>query len=515
MQRRKFLQQSVLASAGVLAGGSVVAAAAGSAAGPGSGTEVGGMGVADVTGTENGGAMGAEFPVVRIAEAQRKFKSQAVERIIREVRQNVGNKEIGWLFENCFPNTLDTTVDFELAGGKPDTYVITGDIDAMWLRDSSAQVWPYLSLCKDDKDLQQLIRGVIHRQAKCILKDPYANAFYKDESKISEWKATDLTDMKPGIHERKWEIDSLCYPIRLGHGYWQITGDKSPFDEQWLAAMKTVLETFKTQQRKENDGPYSFQRKTSFATDSVPLRGYGYPTKKVGLIHSMFRPSDDATIYPFLIPSNLFALSSLRNLRTMLQALSIGKDLDGLAFALENDVNKALLEHAIVNHPIYGEVFAYEADGFGNHTFMDDANVPSLLALPYLQSPHYSGDLSVLHPEKRGYTVYQNTRRMLLSENNPFYFKGKAGEGIGGPHAGLNMIWPLSIIIRGLTSHDSQEVAFCLKLLQNSHAGKGFMHESFHKDDVNKFSRPWFAWANTLFGEFVMKTYKTQPALLS
>ena len=512
MQRRKFLQQSVLASAGVLAGGSVVAAAAGSATRPGSGTEIG---AAPGSGSEVGGVMGAEFPVVRIAEAKRKFKSQAVEKIVREVRQNIGNKEIGWLFENCFPNTLDTTVDFELAGGKPDTYVITGDIDAMWLRDSSAQVWPYLSLCKDDKDLQQLIRGVIHRQAKCILKDPYANAFYKDESKISEWKATDLTDMKPGIHERKWEIDSLCYPIRLAHGYWQITGDKSPFDEQWLAAMKTVLETFKTQQRKDSDGPYSFQRKTSFATDSVPLRGYGYPTKKVGLIHSMFRPSDDATIYPFLIPSNLFALSSLRNLRTMLQALSIGKDLDGLAFALENDVNNALLEHAIVNHPIYGEVFAYEADGFGNHIFMDDANVPSLLALPYLQSPHYSGDLSVLHPDKRGYTVYQNTRRMLLSENNPFYFKGKAGEGIGGPHAGLNMIWPLSIIIRGLTSHDSQEVAFCLKLLQNSHAGKGFMHESFHKDDVNKFSRPWFAWANTLFGEFVLKTYKTQPALLS
>ena len=513
MQRRKFLQQSVLASAGVMAGGSVLAGVAGAS---------GAAAVAGATGSGLGLAAGAaaavagaEFPVVRIPEAKRKFKSQAVEKIVREVRQNIGNKEVGWLFENCFPNTLDTTVDFELIGGKPDTYVITGDIDAMWLRDSSAQVWPYMSLCKDDKDLQQLIRGVIHRQVKCILKDPYANAFYKDESKISEWKATDLTDMKPGIHERKWEIDSLCYPIRLSHGYWQITGDKSPFDEQWLAAMKTVLETFKQQQRKDGDGPYSFQRKTSFATDSVPLRGYGYPTKKVGLIHSMFRPSDDATIYPFLIPSNLFALSSLRNLRTMLQALSIGKDLDGPAFALENELNKALLEHAIVTHPIYGEVFAYEADGFGNHTFMDDANVPSLLALPYLQSPHFEGDLSVLHPDKKGYTVYQNTRRLLLSDANPFYFKGKAGEGIGGPHAGLNMIWPLSIIIRGLTSHDSQEMALCLKLLQNSHAGKGFMHESFHKDDVNKFSRAWFAWANTLFGEFVLKTYKEKPALLS
>ncbi len=239
-----------------------------------------------------------------------------------------------------------------MMNGKPDTYVITGDIDAMWLRDSSAQVWPYISLCKEDKDLQQLIRGVIHRQAICILRDSYANAFYKDGSKISEWKATDVTDMKPGIHERKWEIDSLCYPIRLSHGYWEATGDLTSFDADWLAAMGRILQTFKEQQRKDGLGPYTFQRNSQFATDSVPMKGYGYPTKKVGLIHSMFRPSDDATIYPFLIPSNLFALSSLRNLRTMLKAMNTGKDLDGPAYALESDLAKALMEHAIVTHPV-------------------------------------------------------------------------------------------------------------------------------------------------------------------
>jgi hypothetical protein len=508
MQRRKFIQQGVLASAGVLVAGSGAAAASGSIAG--SGTVAGGAGDANAV-----AGAGIDFPVVRVAEAQRKFKSAVVEKTIRQLRQDIGNKEMGWLFENCFPNTLDTTVDFEVSGGKPDTYVITGDIDAMWLRDSSAQVWPYLRLCKDDKDLQQLIRGVIHRQVKCILKDPYANAFYKNETKISEWKATDLTDMKPGIHERKWEIDSLCYPIRLAHGYWEITGDKTPFDADWLAAMKRVLQTFKEQQRKDGQGPYTFQRKTSWATDGVPMGGYGYPTKKVGLIHSMFRPSDDATIYPFLIPSNLFALSSLRNLRTIFQALKIGQELDGPAFALETDLINALNEHAVVSHPIFGEVFAYEVDGFGNHTLMDDANVPSLLALPYLQSTHFVGDLSVLNPDKRGYMIYQNTRRMVLSDSNPFFFKGKAGEGIGGPHAGLNMIWPLSIIMRGLTSHDPLEVAHCLQLLQKSHAGTGFMHESFHKDDAAKFTRKWFAWANTLFGELVLKTYLERPALLS
>jgi meiotically up-regulated gene 157 (Mug157) protein len=496
MKRRKFLKQS-MALGGAAASHNIVAAAVG------------------MKGLMNMNKPIVDFPIVRTEESKRRFKSAKIEKTIREVRENIGNKEIGWLFENCFPNTLDTTVDFSVAGDKPDTYVITGDIDAMWLRDSSAQVWPYLSFCREDRNLQQLIRGVIYRQVKCINLDPYANAFYKDSNRVSEWKATDLTVMKPGIHERKWEIDSLCYPIRLARGYWESTGDASVFDGDWLSAARKILQTFREQQRLDGRGPYSFQRKTSWATDGVPMEGYGYPTKKVGLIHSMFRPSDDATIYPFLIPANLFALSSLRDLRILFRDLKIGQDLDGMAFRLENDLTNALLEHAVITHPVYGEVFAYEVDGFGNHTFMDDANVPSLLALPYLQSAGYAGELSVVTPGKKGYEVYQNTRRLVLSQLNPFFFKGKAGEGIGGPHAGIDMVWPLSIIIRGLTSHDTQEMGFCLKILQNCHAGTGFMHESFHKEDASKYTRKWFAWANTLFGEFVLKVYKENPALLS
>ncbi len=209
------------------------------------------------------------FPVVRVPEAQRKFKSKAVEDAIAAVQKGVKDPEMAWLFNNCFPNTLDTTVEHTTINGRPDTYVITGDIDAMWLRDSTAQVSPYLQLVAKDKDLQHLIAGVINHQVKCIHKDPYANAFYKDENKRGEW-ATDITDMKPGIHERKWEIDSLCYPIRLAYLYWKKTGDTSPFDTAWKESIALTVKTFREQQRKDGHGPYTFQRTTSWATDGVP-----------------------------------------------------------------------------------------------------------------------------------------------------------------------------------------------------------------------------------------------------
>jgi meiotically up-regulated gene 157 (Mug157) protein len=474
MERRKFLQQTGLASAGML-----------------------------LTGYSFASNHTNDFPVVRIPETQRKFKSKAVEQLIKEIKQNTGNKEIAWMFENCFPNTLDTTVDFEILNGRPDTYVITGDIDAMWLRDSSAQVWPYLPLCKEDKDLQQLIRGVIHRQAKCIIKDPYANAFYKDETKISEWK-DDLTTMKPGVHERKWEIDSLCYPIRLSYGYWKITGDTSAFDDEWKQAMRLIIQTFKEQQRWHDKGPYHFQRYNNrWSIEGIPLDGYGNPVKPNGLICSIFRPSDDATIFPYLIPSNFFALESLMQLQKMGTSIGNCNDIISAALELSNVLRKALNENAVVNHAHAGNIYAFEVDGYGSHTIMDDANVPSLLSLSYLV------------PAMKDDKVYKNTRQFALSQNNPFFYKGKIAEGIGGPHAGVDMIWPLSIIMRGITSADEKEIKMCLDMLQKTHANTGFMHESFHKDDATKFTRKWFAWANTLFGEFIWKVYKERKYLLS
>ncbi len=446
-------------------------------------------------------AQGKEFPVVRIPPEQRKFTSPSVEKTIADFSKKTSNKELAWLFNNCFPNTLDTTVDFEIIDGRPDTYVITGDIDAMWLRDSTAQVWPYLWLIKEDEQLKQLIAGVINRQTKNILLDPYANAFYKDPAKVSEWKE-DLTDMKPGLHERKWEIDSLCYPIRLSYHYWKTTADTSPFNQQWKEAMQLVLKTFKEQQRKKDKGPYKFERRTSWATDGVPLGGYGYPAKPVGLIYSMFRPSDDATIYPFLIPSNFFAVVSLKQVAEMAGKIYGDATFANECVTLAKEVETALQLHAITTHPKFGKVYAYEVNGFGSFNLMDDANVPSLLSLPYLGAV------------KNTDAVYINTRKLLLSEYNPFFFKGKAGEGIGGPHAGIDLIWPLSIIIRALTSNDDLEIKKCIGILQKSHAGTGFMHETFHKDDAAVFTRKWFAWANTIFGELLHKTYKQKPHLL-
>jgi hypothetical protein len=440
----------------------------------------------------------------------RKFVSEAVEEIIQKVKKSVKDDELALMFENCFPNTLDTTVNFRIENGlsrlgraktgKTDTFVITGDINAMWLRDSTAQVWPYLELANKDEKLKEMIKGLINRQIKCILIDPYANAF-NDEPVSSEW-VNDITQMKPELHERKWEIDSLCYPIRLAYAFWKTTGDTSCFNSVWQEASKLILKTFRDQQRKKDNGPYRFGRVTSWSTDTVPGNGYGNPVNPVGLIASIFRPSDDAVIYPFLIPSNFFAIVSLRQLAEMHQRIFKDNEFASVCLSLISEIENALNEYAAADHLNFGKIYAYEVDGFGNKLFMDDANVPSLLSLPYL------GCCSIDDP------VYQNTRRFLFSKNNPYFFKGKVAEGIGSPHTLVNKIWHISIIMRALTSNDDSEITQCLQYLKRTHANTAFMHESFDKDNAMDFTRKWFAWANSLFGELILKLYFEKPELL-
>lgn len=428
----------------------------------------------------------------RPQKSQRLFTSKAIEKEIIRITKLLKNPKLAWMFENCFPNTLDTTVHYRKRDGKDDTFVYTGDIHAMWLRDSGAQVWPYVQFAKKDEGLRKMLAGVIHRQFYSITIDPYANAFNDGALEDNHW-ASDVTDMKPEIHERKWEIDSLCYPIRLAYYYWKTTGDASVFDTEWVFAMENILRTLKEQQRKTGVGPYTFQRKSERALDTLNNDGKGAPIKPVGLIVSSFRPSDDATTLQFLIPSNFFAVTSLRKAAEILSEVNKETKMSSECIELANEVEEALKKYATYNHPNHGTIYAFEVDGFGNRYLMDDANVPSLLALAYL------GDVNINDP------IYQNTRNFVWSEDNPYFFKGTAGEGIGGPHVGYDMIWPMSIIMKAFTSQDDNEIKECIEMLMDTDAGTGFMHESFHKNDPTNFSRSWFAWQNTLFGELILK----------
>ena len=437
-------------------------------------------------------AFSQNYESKRPAPADRLFRSEAVEAKIDEITSQLTNPKLAWMFANCFPNTLDTTVHYsESEDGTPDTFVYTGDIHAMWLRDSGAQVWPYVPLAAQDEALRKMIAGVILRQFKCINIDPYANAFNMGPTG-SEWES-DITEMIPELHERKYEIDSHCYPIRLAYEYWKVTGDSSVFGKEWIEAIGKTLRTFREQQRKDSLGPYSFMRVTEAQYDTKSHGGYGNPVKYCGLIVSSFRPSDDSTVFDFLIPANLFAINVLGKAAEILETVNGETELAAECRALAAEVKFAVRKHAVVKHPTFGNVYAYEVDGYGNHYFMDDANVPSLLALPYLGAV------------PRNDKTYINTRRMVLSGSNPFYFRGEAADGIGGPHAGRDMIWPMSIIFRAFTSNNDAEIRHCLRMLLNTDAGTGFMHESFHKDDPTNFTRSWFAWANTLFGELIIK----------
>ena len=423
----------------------------------------------------------------------RLFSSPAVEAQIERVTKLLSNKKLAWMFANCFPNTLETTVHYRTTNGKPDTFVYTGDIHAMWLRDSGAQVWPYVQLANEDSELKKMLWGVINRQFMLINTDPYANAFNDGPDLNNPWMKDD-TKMIPEVHERKWEIDSHCYPIRLAYHYWKTTGDASIFSDEWLAAITNTLKTFKEQQRKDGKvGPYTFTRRTNRQLDTKNNNGYGNPVRPVGLIASSFRPSDDATTYEFLIPSNFFAVTSLRKAAEILETVNQKPEQAEECRELANEVEQALKEYATYEHPKYGTIYAFEVDGYGNKLIMDDANVPSLLAMPYL------GDVDVNDP------IYKNTRKFVWSLDNPYFFKGTKGEGIGGPHIGWDMAWPMSIMMRAFTSQDDNEIKECIKMILETDADTGFIHESFNVNNPYDFTRKWFAWQNTLFGELILK----------
>ena len=425
----------------------------------------------------------------RPASAERCFVSPAIDAEVERVAAGMVDRELAWLFSNCLPNTLDTTVHFT-DGDVPDTFVITGDIPAMWLRDSTAQVWPYLPFARRDERLRRMLAGVIHRQVACLLIDPYANAFEREPGN-SRW-AGDATKMHPLVHERKWELDSPCDMIRLCHGYCRATGDLSPFGAAWQQAMRAVLAVMHEQQA--GAGSYRFQRRTLNPLDSLPFDGSGWPTQPCGLIRSAFRPSDDACTFSFLVPSNFLAATSLRQLAALAQAVGQAA-LAAEAHALAMQVQGAL--------DALGTPWPYEVDGHGNQLFIDDANVPSLLSLPYLGACGADD------------ARYRRTRAAILGPSNPFYTQGPAGHGVGSPHTGPGTVWPLGLVVQALTSNDDAEILGCLAQLKATHADTGFMHEAFDCQDAARFSRPWFAWANSLFGELILTLQRQRPHLLA
>ena len=430
----------------------------------------------------------------RPSEGNRLFTSEVVELKIQDIKAMLVNPKIAWMFENCYPNTLDTTVHFDEGGnaGRGDTFIYTGDIPAMWLRDSGAQVWPYVRYAAVDPNMRKMIAGTIIRQFKLICMDPYANAF--NDGPTGEGHTDDKTGERPNknVFERKWEIDSHCYPIRLAYAYWKTTGDTSVFDEEWLDAIELTLKVFKDQQRKKGHGDYIFLRETDRQFDTKCCVGKGNPVKPCGLIASSFRPSDDATTFEFLVPANFFAVKSLRQAAEILETVNHQGRLARECTSLADEVEKALKKHAVGKHPKYGKIYAYEVDGFGNALMMDDANIPSLLSLPYLEA------VDIKDP------IYKKTRKFILSEYNPYFHKGKVAEGVGSPHIDHDMIWPMSIMMRAFTAQSDKEIKKCVEMLMNTDANTGFMHETFQKDNAEDFTREWFAWQNSLFGELIV-----------
>ena len=417
-----------------------------------------------------------------------------IQDVLKQSETVLPQQELQDMFKKCFMSTLETSVKKE----GDYTYIITGDINAMWLRDSSCQVRPYLHFMKDDCELQKTIKGLIKAQVHYVLLDPYANAFLNVEDTQREYH--DTTVMKPYVWERKYELDSLCYPIQLSYIYYKETGDTSLFDDHYHHFIQVLLDTFHQEQYHSDYSPYTFEREMAKVwdrrkTETLQNKGKGFDTRYTGMIWSAFRPSDDACAFNYNIPGNMFCSVILDYLKEILETVYhddyLVKDIIELKFQIDYGIEL----FGTVIHPKYGKIYAYETDGYGNHVLMDDANVPSLLSIPYIGYRDADDE------------IYQNTRRFILSLDNPYFYEGEKAKGIGSPHTVENYVWPIAITMQGLTSSSQEEREKCIEMVMHNTARTGYCHESFDVDNDENYSREWFCWANSLFSELVMKTY--------
>ena len=391
------------------------------------------------------------------------------------------------IFERCFMNTIETTVKQE----QGDTFVITGDIPAMWLRDSTAQVLHYLRFAENEV-IAKMIEGLIARQTDCIMHDPYANAFNKEPSDFKPYNDTPRAN--DWVWERKYEIDSLCYPLWLAEKYLDKTGRTEFLNDDFGRMMYKVVEVLRTEQN-HSESEYRFERTNCPPSDTLPNGGMGAPVAYTQMTWSGFRPSDDACKYGYLIPSNLFAVRALKAAKKLAEKMG-DEELAKEAGELADRIAEGVQKHGVVEHAQFGSIYAYEVDGLGNVNLMDDANVPSLLALPYLEVCDKEDEL------------YRNTRAFVLSCENPYFYQGTLARGVGSPHPPPGFIWPIALCVQGMTSTDENEIAGILNALMNTHADTGFMHESFHPDKPELYTRSWFAWANSMFGELIYRLYE-------
>lgn len=410
---------------------------------------------------------------------------EAIRRISDMVRAKQP-KRTADMFERCLANTWNTTLK-RMEDGT--TFVITGDIPAMWLRDSAAQVRPFLVL-GEDREIGDMIQGVVRRQFDYILRDPYANAF--NESANGMGHQDDATEMSPWIWERKYEIDSLCYPIQLSYLLWKNSGRTGHFDETFRAGVRQIIELWTTEQHHEQKSAYTFERSNCPPSDTLVRGGKGAETAYTGMTWSGFRPSDDACAYGYLVPSNMFAVVVLGYVTEIAEEILKDRELAAAAEGLAAQIEAGIQRYGIVEHLECGPIYAYEVDGLGSVNLMDDANVPSLLSIPYL------GYRNAEDP------IYANTRRFILSERNPYYFSGTAASGIGSPHTPDQYIWHIALAMQGMTEQDEAERQRLLELLLETDGGTGLMHEGFHVDRPQEYTRPWFSWANMMFCELVL-----------
>lgn len=419
-----------------------------------------------------------------------KSVDESLKKFIQEVKEKLGNhREIAILFDNCYRNTLQKTVE-RLEDGT--TYVITGDIPAMWLRDSTAQMRPYLFLAADNEDIADILEGLIKRQIAYIHIDPYANAFNR-EANGACWEL-DETLRNDWVWERKYEIDSLCYPVQLMYLFWKVTKRTELFDNFLKSALEKIIQVFRIEQNHEEKSEYSFVRNNTFFTDTLSRGGKGTLVKPdIGLTWSGFRPSDDACTYGYLIPSNMFAAVILGYIEEIATVVYKDTVLMKAAQELKTEISIGIEKFGITTKEGYGDVYAYEVDGYGQYNLMDDANVPSLLSMEYLG----------YKPIRK--EVAENTRKLILSEANPYYYVGSKAAGIGSSHTPVRYIWHISLAMQGLTTKDNHEKINILKKLVETDADSGLMHESFHVDNPNKYTRDWFSWANALFCELVLE----------